>query len=130
MRVNITLADYPPDELYALTPLEVVLLREFPGTGFWIAALPKAVGWLHNGTEISVRHLILSARYIGTRLGRGMRDITVDIAYVVDESLLADARLAFEKYQVVAIGTVSDITGATTTREKEERPEKPWWRFW
>jgi hypothetical protein len=106
----------------------VVLLREFPGTGFWVAALPKPVGWLYNGTEISVRHLILSARYMGTRIDRGIRDITVDIAYVVDKSLLADAKLDFEKYKIVAIGEASDITGAAT-REKEERPEKPWWRF-
>ncbi len=93
MVVEITLADYPPDELCDQTPLEVVLLREFPGTGDWLAALPEPIRRLHDGAEISVKHVILSARWMRTRIGRGMRDLPVNISYVVDESLLADARL-------------------------------------
>jgi ribosomal protein L37AE/L43A len=112
MRVKITFADLVTDELSAQSPFEAVLLREFPGTGYWVAALPKPLCWLSDGNETSVRHLLLSARWVGTRIGRGIRDLLVDIAYVVDESLLADATLDFKKYKIGPVGLASDLTGA------------------
>lgn len=113
MRVKITSVDHCPDELYEQAPFEAVLLGEFSGTGDWLAALPKPIRWFSDGTETSVRHLILSARWMRTRIGRGIRDMPVNISYVVDETLLADAGLDFKKCKyLAAVGLASDITGA------------------
>jgi hypothetical protein len=135
MRLKITLADYPPAELYAQTPFEAVLLREIPGRGYWVAVLPKPIRLSRNGTKTLVSHLILEARWLGTRIGRGGRDMPVNLSYVVDESVWDDPWFDFRKCQSLAVGLASDITGPSdvtvaATREKEEVPRKPWWRFW
>jgi hypothetical protein len=115
MRVRISSVDYAPDELYAQTPFEAVLLREIPGPDrpdYWIAALPSPIRWLRDRNEIFVKHLVLAARWKGTRIGRGMSDMPVGIAYVVDESVLADSKLDFGKCVYVAIGAVDEIPDA------------------
>ena len=111
-RVKISSVDHAPDELYEQTPFEVVLLREIPGRGFWVAALPKPIHWSRNGTETSASHLLLEARWIGTRIGRGMRHMPVNISYVEDESVWADGRFDPGQCKYLAIGVASDITGA------------------
>lgn len=113
MRVKISSVDYAPDELYAQTPFEAVLIREIPGTDrpdYWLAVLATPLRWLRNGVETSVTHLVLAARWQGTRIGRGMSRMPVGIAYVVDESLLNDARLDFGKCEYVAIGVADDLS--------------------
>ncbi|HEY9285057.1 MAG TPA: hypothetical protein VIP46_16515 [Pyrinomonadaceae bacterium] len=115
MRVRITSVDYAPDELYEQTPFEAVLLREIPGPDrpdYWLAALPEPIRWLRNGVGISVRHLVLAARWEGTRISRGMSNMPVGIAYVVDESVLEDAKLDFGKCEYVAIGVADEILEA------------------
>jgi hypothetical protein len=112
MRVKITFDGYTPEELYAQTPLEAVLLREIPGQGYWLAALPEPIRWSRGGDEISASHLILQARWVGTKIGRGMRDMPVNISYVVDESVWADECFDFGKCESLAVGTATEIPSA------------------
>lgn len=112
MRVKITLDGFTPDELYNQTPLEAVCLREIvPGQGDWVAALAKPIRLSRNGAETSVNHLILMPRWVGVRMGRGMRDMPVNIKYVVDESAWVGERFDFGKCESLAEGWVTDITG-------------------
>lgn len=111
MRVEITsVVYYAPCELYEQTPFRAVLVKEIPGRGYWLAALPRPLYWFRDGTEISVSQLILEARGMGARIGRGMRDVPVNISYVADERVLADAGFDFGKCEYLAVGAVSDIT--------------------
>ena len=48
---------------------------------------------------------------MGPRLGIGMRDMPVNISYIVDESVRADACFDFGECKSLAIGMASDITG-------------------
>jgi hypothetical protein len=113
MRVKITVDGFIPEELYNQTPLEAVLLREIvPGRGYWVAALAKPIRLPRSGAETLVNQLILEARWIGGRLGRGMRDMPVNIKYVVDESFWAGEWFDVEKCESLAEGWVTDITGA------------------
>jgi hypothetical protein len=112
MRVKITVDGHTPEELYNQTPLEAVLLREIPGKGYWVAALAKPIRLFRNGAETSVNQLILEARWVGTRIGRGMRDMPVNISYVADESVWAGEWLDSEKHQSLAAGWATDITDA------------------
>jgi hypothetical protein len=114
MRVAITSvvydAPYEFYELYEQTPFQAVLVREIPDRGYWVAALPRPLRWSRDGAETSVSHLILEPRRVGTRIGRGMSDVPVNISYVVDERGLTDAGFDFGKCESLAVGTVSDIT--------------------
>lgn len=112
-RVRITLDGFTPAELYDRTPLEAILLREIvAGQGSWVAALEAPIRLFHNGAETLVEQLILEPRWMGGRIGRGMRNLPVNIKYVVDEGVWANERFDFGKCEPLAEGWVTDITGA------------------
>jgi hypothetical protein len=114
MRIKIRTVDHAPDELYEQTPFEAVLIRELPGPDrpdYWLAALPKPLRWLRGGVETTVKHVVLAARWQGTRIGKGMWCLPVKIIYVVDDSTLDDAVLDYGKCEYVAIGAADDATG-------------------
>jgi hypothetical protein len=107
MKITVTSVDYAPDDLYEQTPFEAELLRQIPGPDrpdYWLASLPKPLRWRRDGKDTQVTHLVLAARWVGGQIARGMRTTPVNIAYVVDESLLTDAALDFQKSAYVAIG--------------------------
>ena|SRR5687767_2035307 len=114
MRILVTSVDYAPDDLYDQTPFEANLIREIPGpdrSDYWLSSLPKPIRWLNDGVQTSVDYLVLCARWEGTRIGAGMKSLPVGIAYVVDDTLLKDTRLTFDKCKYVAIGAADEITG-------------------
>jgi hypothetical protein len=113
MRVRITSVDYAPDELYEQTPFEAVLIRELPGPDrpdYWLAALPRPLRRLQGGVETEVTHVVLAARWKGTRIGGGMWGLPVKILYVVEESALSDPILDYGKCEYVAIGAADEVT--------------------
>jgi hypothetical protein len=116
MRIRITVdRDYAPEELEEQAPFEAVLMRQLPGPDrpdYWIAKLAKPIRWLKGDDKASVNYLILTARWEGTRIGRGMVEMPINIAYVVDETVLSDTVLAFEKCEYVAIGSGDEIPDA------------------
>ncbi len=112
MELTIAGVDYAPEDLYGQVPLVVELLREIPGDDrpdYWLGALKKPVRWLKDNCEREISHLVLAARWEGTRIERGARNLPVGIAFVTDPSLLDDKRLDFRKCAYVAIG-ISDDT--------------------
>ena len=113
MRFRITSVDYAPPELEAQTPFEAELLREIPGkdrSDYWIAVLDKPLQWLNEGKPTVVTHIIVAARWQGTRIGSGMKQMPIGISYAVDISLLNDPLLDFEKCAYVAIGVATDVS--------------------
>ena len=123
MKIRITAVDHAPDELYEQTPFTAVLLRELPGPDrpdYWLAALPRPIRWIRNGNETKVTHVVLAARWVGTRIGRGLLDLPVKIFYVVDDSAVDDQTLDQRKCEYVAIGTASEgIIRASFLRARE-----------
>ncbi len=115
MRVRISNIDYAPEDLYSQTPFEADIIRSIPGSDrpdYWLAELTKPLRWAQNGNEKVVSHLILTMRYVGEQMERGIKERAVGIAYVTDQSLLEDKKLAFDKCDYVAIGVVEDISSA------------------
>jgi hypothetical protein len=114
MELTISSVDYAPEDLYEQTPFVVDMLRELPGKDrpdYWLAKARTPIRWLHQNHERSITHIIVTARWEGTRLTAGVQQIPVGIAYVTDESLLTDSRLDFSKCAYVAIGLAHDTSG-------------------
>jgi hypothetical protein len=110
MRMTISWVDYAPDDLYDQTPFDVDLLREIPGSDrpdYWVGALLEPLRWEEKDREIT--HLVLAARWQGTSIGLGMKNLPVGIAYVTDSTLLDNGQLDFSKCAYVAIGMVKEV---------------------
>jgi len=114
MELTISEVDYAPGDLPEQTPLIVDLLRELPGDDrpdYWLGELRTPIRWLHENHERRITHLILAARWEGTRIEPGIKSLPVGIAYVTNQSLLNDPRLDFSKCSYVAIGISHDTSG-------------------
>lgn len=115
MLARLTSVDQAPDELYEQLPVEADLLRKLHGPDrpdYWLAKPRKPLRWLQNGSESQVTHLVLAARWVGGEIKVGVVDAPINIAYVVDATLLQDQRLDFGKCAYVAIGTADVVAAA------------------
>ena len=117
MRLTITSVDYCPADLSEQVPINVELLRQLPGPDrldYWLGRLDKPLRWIRNNEQSFVYHLILAARWQGTRIEQGARNIPIGIAYVTDASQLMDSSFAFEKVAYVAIGMATEVGGGAS----------------
>jgi len=106
-RFRLVSADYEPADLIAQLPREGTLIRQIPGPDrpdYWLATLDSPLAWDDNGSPRTVEHLVLAARYEGQTISPPLQRLVTGIAYVVDNSLLNDTKLSFDKCRYVAIG--------------------------
>src|SRR5262245_59317802 len=123
MQLTITGVDYVPEELYEQTQLVADLMRELPGPDrpdYWLAKLRTPVTWLDDNIERQITHVVVTARWVGTQIGPGVENLRVDIAYVTDDSQIADSVLDFSKCKYVAIGLASETGGHRQPKKLEE----------
>jgi len=112
MNIKVTSVDYAPAELHEQTPFTARVLRQIPGPDrpdYLLAELIQPLIWQHDSTETPVSHLVLCARWVGGVIAPGATHIPVNVAYVVDPSVLNDAKLDFTKCHYISIG-VADVT--------------------
>jgi hypothetical protein len=112
MQLTVSSVDYAPDELHGQVPFVVTLLRQIPGSDrpdYWLGSVTPPLRWVVDGAEREITHLVVSARWVGDQFVSGVRFLPLNIAYVTDATLLADARLEFAKCAYMAIG-VCDVT--------------------
>ena len=124
MQLTITTVDYAPEELYRQVPIVVDLLRQIPGDDrpdYWIGAVRTPISWLVDNRPRAVTHLVVAARWEGTSIGPGARELPIGIAYIVDQSLLDDDRLDLAKCSYVAIGLSSETSRGDTSRPRPLR---------
>jgi len=113
MQFTITSVDYSPPELDEQLPIIIELIREIPGDDrpdYWLASLARPIRWNSDNVDRSVTHLVLAARWQGTRIEPGVENLPIGLAYVNDDTLLDDSRLDFNKCKYVAIGIASDTS--------------------
>lgn len=109
-RFRLLGADYEPVDLAPQLPREGTLLRRIPGPDspdYWLAELDAPLAWNDNGSARSIKYLVVTARHQGQTIKVPVQRVITGIAYVVDESLLADETLSFNKCRYVAIGVIS-----------------------
>ncbi|GAC1634540.1 MAG: hypothetical protein NVS9B10_30650 [Nevskia sp.] len=112
MEFQITDVDYAPEDLYEQVPFDLTLIKELRGPDrpdYWLGSLAKPLLWLDNGITKSITHVMLTPRYVGVRIYPEIQEVTVGIAYVIDNSVLADAVLDLNKCFYAAIGTAHNI---------------------
>jgi hypothetical protein len=119
MQLTISSVDYAPEGLYDQVPIVADLIRELPGDDrpdYWLAKTQRPIRWVKDNIEHSVTHLVLAARWAGTRIESGAEQLPVGIAYVTDLTVLHDCRLDLKKCAYVAIGISSETSGGRATR--------------
>jgi hypothetical protein len=120
LQLTIVDVDYAPAELHRQTPIVVDLLREMPGDDrpdYWLGAVRNPIRWMDDNRERQITHLIVAARWQGTRIEAGARNLPVGIAFVLDQSLLDDVKLDFSKCRYVAIGISHESGGGSPLPE-------------
>ena len=108
--LELTSADYCPDDLHEQLPVKIETLRNMPGLDrpdYWLAKCEVPLCWKEQGLKIN--YLIVACRYIGTKLRKGVGNVTIGVAYVTDESILNDKNLQFEKCVYVAVCEANEI---------------------
>jgi hypothetical protein len=121
VELSVTSVDYAPRELDEQVPFKAKLLRLLPGPDrpdYWLGEVSPPLIWIKNNHRIEVSHMIVCARWQGTRIGPRVRDLPIGMAYVTDPSQLTDEAVHFEKCEYVAIGFAHEIS-------EDESPPTP-----
>ena len=126
----LTRLDLGPAELEAALPLRADALRVMPGAdrpdyllarferplryrtpvGFDMdRADPALRGGDDDGPFVIVQGIVVCARFVGQGFRSGMRDLAVNIAYVIDNTVANDASVDFAKLEYVAVGFIDDV---------------------
>jgi len=117
VELTVTGVDYAPPELNEQVPFKIKLLRPIPGPDrpdYWLGEVLPPLFWMKDNHRIEIAHLILCARWQGTRIEPDVRDLPIGIAYVTDPSQLADQSVDFGKCEYVAIGFAHETSGNGT----------------
>lgn len=61
-----------------------------------------------GGLHLRVHALVLCARLVGQQIAPGLRDLAVNVALVIDNTLLRDEMLDFAKAHPIATGFLGD----------------------
>jgi hypothetical protein len=128
--VSVTGFDVAPPELEWQLPLNGELYRLMPGSDrpdYSLLVLERPVHFYpkegfdlgrvepeqrvqdRRGRQmVRVHALLLCARFVGQQLHPGMKDLAVNLAYVIDNSLARDAVVDFGKIEFAAVGFLSE----------------------
>ena len=116
MQLNITYVDYSPAELDEQVPFVIDLVRQMPGDDrpdYWLGQLQKPLRWNDDSIEKQITHIVVAARWAGTRIKPSIKNLPVGLAYVLDLSLLEDSTIDLNKCRYIAIGIADELTGST-----------------
>ena len=120
MQLTITSVDYAPEELDEQIPIVVNLQRQISGNDrpdYWLGEVKSPIRWMNENHELRITHLVLTARWAGTSIEPGVKDLPVGIAYVTDETLLEDEKLDLKKCIYIAIGVLSESGGGEPAKK-------------
>jgi hypothetical protein len=81
------------------------------------SADPQLIQYHPDGEQVRlhVYDIVIAPRIVGDRLHGAMSGMPVNLAYIVDNSLMGDETLAFSKCVYVAVAFVSAIPDTPTT---------------
>lgn len=125
----VTKLDLGPEEFAEVLPLRAQLVRVMPGSdrpdyllctteraipfrppaGFDLRrAHPSFLTQDARGDLIAIQAVVICTRLVGDGFHVGMKDVAVNIAYVIDMSLGTDTSVDFAKLEFAAVGFIDD----------------------
>ncbi len=125
----ITRLDAGPEEFSAVLPLRARVIRVMPGSdrpdyvlcyverpipfrapaGFDLSRVhPESITQDARGELIAVQGIVICSRLVGESFRAGMKDLAINIAYVIDNTLTRDPSVDFAKLEFAAIGFIDD----------------------
>ncbi len=102
LKVQLIECDCAVEDMKEQLPVTCQLLRMIPGADrpdYWLAKCEKPMSF--NGKTIN--YLIVGTRFCGQAIKKDIGTVTLNVAYVLNETLINDARLDFSKAQPAAI---------------------------
>jgi hypothetical protein len=143
--VRITRFDAAPDELTWQLPIRGELfrlmpgpdrpdysvmlleqpLRFYPGEGFDLVRVgaDRLLEDRQGRRMVEVHALVLTARFVGQQLHPGMADLPVNVAYVIDHSLVDDTSVDSGKVEYVAVGYLTEGAGDEASPPQADQPD-------
>lgn len=122
MELQVTSVDYAPEELHDQVPLVFELLREISGSDrpdYWIGKCKTPIRWIDGSSDKDITHVVVAARWEGIRIEPHVENLPIGISYVIDESVLTDETLDFNKCSYIAIGISHEIAGGLPPKTHE-----------
>jgi hypothetical protein len=125
----ITRLDVGPDEFSSVLPLRARVIRVMPGSdradyvlcyverpipfrppaGFDVSKVhPESLTRDARGELIAVQGIVICTRLVGETFRGGMKDLAINIAYVIDNSQTREPAIDFSKLEFAAIGFIDD----------------------
>ena len=108
IRVQLIDCDNAPKDMKKQLPIVCSLLRMIPGIDrpdYWLAKCERPL----KDKKTIINYLIIAPRLVGEQIKKGMGSIGINVAYVIDETLLQDSTLNFDKCKPVAICTSEEF---------------------
>lgn len=108
IKAELTECDCCSDELKKQLPVKCTFIRMIPGkdrSDYWLVQCETPIKY--QNTEIN--YVILATRFVGEKIKKGMGSHIVNMAYVIDETLIKDETLEFNKCEYVAICYANEL---------------------
>lgn len=102
IKLQLIDCDYAPKDMEEQLPISCQLIRMITGndrSDYWLAKCKCPVKY----GETIVNYLVLAPRFVGPKIEQGMGSIVINVAYVINESIIEDSTLNFDKCEYVAI---------------------------
>ncbi|MTI86849.1 MAG: hypothetical protein FH748_02650 [Balneolaceae bacterium] len=101
-----------PKELAYQLPITAKVIQRLPGKDrpdYFLAKLENNLVWKAHPEmkPKEITHLVLCTKYKEHHIDPEMNDVLIAIAYVIDESLLNENTLNFNKCKYIALGEAS-----------------------
>jgi len=110
--IEITSIEKGPRELELQLPISAEAIKELPGKDrpdYILAKLESSILWVNKEKEINkeIDFVVLCAKFKGQSVTSSMKDMTVAVAYVIDDSIEQDVMLNFKKCKYMAVAIAS-----------------------
>ena len=107
--LELVSAEYSPEDLVAQLPVRIQVLKQLPGKdtpNYYLAACQKPIIWQGQ----AIHYVVVGARFQGVSIKPGVGEIALNVAYVIDESIVRDKAMDLLKCRYVAVCVANEVS--------------------
>lgn len=107
-KIEITSIEQGPNELQLQLPIKAEVIKQLPGkdrADYMFAKLESPIFWVDDakGINTEISNFVICSKFKGQTVDSAMKDLTIAIAYVIDDSAEFDNLLNLKKCQYIAV---------------------------